>query len=344
MTVRSDAMFEPFTDDELQAAQRAAPVDTDGKPEPIIPVPVDAPEPDWSQLRPPEATGDPVGTWTYLTADGEIAFHVARWDNVDPHGRKIIRPATWNGARWVLKAMPAPRPLFNLPAVLEEPTRTVAVVEGERCVGAAAPVFSDHSATTWAGGSGAWELTDWEPLAGRAVLLLADADDPGREAMRQIAEHLVSLGCTVRIHLPSGCDGRDIADSLEDDGVEATRERIEAEAEQWEPKAAEAMNADASETDEEAIARLAALPEMEYERVRTDEAASLGVRVTQLDKLVRSERGGGEGDHLQGRAIEWNDPEPWPNPVDGAALLTDIARLIRLYVDMPDEKADAVAL
>lgn len=92
------------------------------------------------------------------------------------------------------------------------------------------------------------------------------------------------------------------------------------------------------------IARLATLPELEYERVRTDEAERLGVRVTQLDKLVRNERSSGENDHLQGRRIEWNEPEPWPEPVDGEALLTDIAGLIRRYVDMPSEKADAVAL
>ena len=221
----------------------------------------------------------------------------------------------------------------------------MAVVEGERCVGVAATdSFPDAVVTTWQGGSDAWRSTDWEPLAGRDVLLSADSDRSGREAMRQIAEHLVSMGCTVRIHLPSGDDGRDIADSLEDDGVEATRERIEAEAEQWEPKAAEAMNADASETNEEAIARLAALPELEYEQVRKAEAKRLDIRTAVLDKLVRHERSGGEDDHLQGRPIEWNEPEPWPSPVDGAALLTDVAGLIRRYVDLSDAKADAVTL
>ena len=345
MTDRSDAMFEPFTDDELQPAERVAFIDKSGDLQPIVPVPVDAPELDWSRLRPPEAKGDPVRTWTYFTPDGEVAFHVARWDNADPHGRKIIRPATWNGARWVLKAMPAPRPLFNLPTILNEgPVTTVVVAEGERCGDAAARVFPDHSASTWAGGSGAWKLTDWNPLAGRDVLLLADADDPGREAMRQIATHFKSMGCTVRAHLPPGENKRDIADWLEDDGVEATRARIEAETEQWEPNATTATDASATETDEEAIARLAALPELEYEQVRRVEAKRLEIRTAVLDKLVRNERSGGEGDHLQGRRIEWNEPEPWPEPVDGEALLTDIAGLIRRYVDMPDGKAVAVAL
>lgn len=343
MTGLSNGMFEPLTDVEFWAAECATSNGKGEEPEPIIPVPVDAPEPDWSELRPPQAKGDPVGAWTYFTADAEVAFHLARWDNVDPHERKIIRPVTWNGARWVLKAMTAPRPLFNLPPVLEGPIKTV-VVEGERCVGAAASVFPDHSATTWAGGSGAWELTDWEPLAGRDVLLLADADDPGREAMSGIAAHLTTMGCTVRIHLPSGDDGQDIADWLASDGPEKTRERIKAEAEQWEPATTTAVDACATETDEEAIARLAALPELEYEQVRKAEAKRLDIRAAVLDKLVRHERSGNEGDHLQGRPIEWNEPEPWPELVDGEALLTDVAGLIRRYVDLPDAKADAVTL
>ena len=205
-------------------------------------------------------------------------------------------------------------------------------------------MFPDHFATTWAGGSGAWKLTDWGPLAGRDVLLSADADDPGRDAMRRIAEHLASMGCSVRINMPTGDDGRDIANWLEEDGVEATHDRIEAEARVWEPEPPTATDADATETDEEAIVRLSALPELEYERLRKCEAERMGIRTALLDKLVRNERGGSEGDNLQGRPIEWNQPEPWHEPVDGAALLTDIAGLIRRYVDMPDEKADAVTL
>ena len=74
MTDRSDAMFEPFTDDELQGAERVAFIDKSEDLRPIIPVPVDAPEPDWSELRPAEAMGEPVKTWLYHMADGEFVF------------------------------------------------------------------------------------------------------------------------------------------------------------------------------------------------------------------------------------------------------------------------------
>ena len=349
MTDRSDAMFEPFTDDELQAAERVACIDKSGDLQLIVPVPVDAPEPDWSQLRPQGAIGEPVGTWTYLTADGEVAFYVVRWKPENPIKRKVIRPITWcqfpDGREgWALKTMPAPKPLYNLPAIFEAPTKRVIVVEGEKAADAAAVVFPDCVVTTWARGADAWPETDWEPLAGREVLLVADADKSGRDCMEAIADTLAGLKCTVCAHLPGGNDKDDIADWLASDGSERTRERIEAAADQWEPAASTPSDAKATETDEEAIARLAALPELEYEQVRKAEAKRLDIRTAVLDKLVRNERSGDEGDHLQGRRIDWNEPEFWPEPVDGQALLTDVTELIRRYVDLPDAKADAVAL
>ena len=132
MTGPSDAMFAPLRDAELRVSEHVAPVDKSEASQPIVPVPIDVHDPDWHRLCPPDAKGNPVGTWTYLTADGEVAFHVARWENVDQCGRKVIRPTTWNGVTWKLKAMPAPRPLFNLPSVLEAPAKTIVVAEGER--------------------------------------------------------------------------------------------------------------------------------------------------------------------------------------------------------------------
>ena len=83
--------------------------------------------------------------------------------------------------------MRAPRTLHNLPAILKSPEKPAVVAEGEKCADAAATVFQDHLATTWAGGADAWSRTDWQPLSGRDVLLLADANEVGRRAMRDIA-------------------------------------------------------------------------------------------------------------------------------------------------------------
>lgn len=49
-------------------------------------------------------------------------------------------------------------------------------------------------------------------------------------------------------------------------------------------------------------------------------------------------------DGHQGRVVLLRDPDPWPEPVDGAMLLDALEALARRYVAMPPEAATAVAL
>ena len=144
-------MFHRLSPDERQAGEHGAPAGEKDDYTPVIPVPKDAPAPDWNKLRPTEATGDPVWTWPYHTAAGGVAFYVARWKPKDPNDpkEKVIRPATWNGTDWRLEGMPAPRPLYGLPAIHEFPDKPVVVVEGEKCADAARDAFPCHVVTTW---------------------------------------------------------------------------------------------------------------------------------------------------------------------------------------------------
>ena len=188
-------MFRDLSPDWPQAGARVAPAGKRNDYRPVIPVPPDAPNPDWGKLRPKEATGDPVKTWTYHTAEDGLAFYVAWWKPKDPNDGKVIRPATWDGTNWRRKTMPAPRPFYGLPDILKYADRPVVVVEGEKCADAARDVFPCHVVTTWSHGCDSWKETNWQPLAGREVLLVADADAHGREAMQAVAKHLHSLGC-----------------------------------------------------------------------------------------------------------------------------------------------------
>jgi putative DNA primase/helicase len=101
-------------------------------------------------------------------------------------------------------------------------------------------------------------------------------------------------------------------------------------------------------TDDDAeLARLARLPTIEYERARADAAKRLGCRAAMLDRLVgakRAELGLDRDDGKQGRPIEFAIPEPWPDPVDGSALLDDLAAALGRYVVMSDHQRAAVAL
>lgn len=93
------------------------------------------------------------------------------------------------------------------------------------------------------------------------------------------------------------------------------------------------------ESHDEALERLAALPEIEYEQTRKEEAKKLGIRATVLDKQVKAARSAGND---SGPGLF--DPEPWPVEVVGADLLDGIVIALRRYVVMPKHTAEAAAL
>lgn len=97
------------------------------------------------------------------------------------------------------------------------------------------------------------------------------------------------------------------------------------------------------ETPDLAVLRLAQLSPLAYDQVREREAEALGVRVSTLDKEVAKQRTDGK-DNPQGRAIELYEPEPWPEPVDGAVVLDEARQAIRRYVVLTDEQAITCAL
>jgi len=49
-------------------------------------------------------------------------------------------------------------------------------------------------------------------------------------------------------------------------------------------------------------------------------------------------------DQQQGRPVLFNDPEPWPDGVDGSALLDDITATLKRFVVLPPYAAEAVSL
>ena len=66
-----------------------------------------------------------------------------------------------------------------------------------------------------------------------------------------------------------------------------------------------------------------------------------------LDALVKAKRtelGGDGADTKSGQAISFPEPEPWPNPVDGATMLDDISKAIAKHVIMAAHSSDACAL
>ena len=171
----------------------------------------------------PLPEGPAVTSWVYTDADGDPLMAAVRRDTRE--GKRITQWTPREGG-WVPKGPKGKRPLYGLPAILAKPDAKVVVVEGEKCVDVVREVWPSELVTTWAGGCKAWKKTDWTPLTGREVSILADADGPGRKCARAIAARLHGQGCTVKLGLPEGDSREDVADWLAE-GKDAASERIE---------------------------------------------------------------------------------------------------------------------
>ena len=204
---------------------------------PIRPRPAKTEEPE----EPPEPRPLPSGPgwwepFIYTDAAGTPVLAVVRKDlgkNAETgRMRKTYPqylPAPDAPGLWLPGGIERDRPLYHLPKLAASPTDRVVVVEGEKCVEACETAWPSRLATTFAGGGNAWQRTDYEPLRGRDVSLVSDADEGGRTAMRQLAYHLdTELDCVVQIALLEGETKEDIADWLKADGPEAAGQRVAA--------------------------------------------------------------------------------------------------------------------
>lgn len=96
------------------------------------------------------------------------------------------------------------------------------------------------------------------------------------------------------------------------------------------------------ETSEQAIARLACLSPIEYEKVRKTEAEKLGIdRVGVLDKEVEKARKPKTQENYDDK---FPTVEPWPEPIDMAELLDEITAFIKHFIICAPETANASAL
>jgi hypothetical protein len=120
--------FAPFTPEELaEAARQSEQSKAERCAAPTCP-PADA-EP--GALAATRLHGrKPDGLWPYATAQDEIAFYAARWNEAD--GKKTFRPISWSErAGWQFEAWPDHRPLFNLPEIVSRAKAAVVICEGE---------------------------------------------------------------------------------------------------------------------------------------------------------------------------------------------------------------------
>ncbi|MFQ5509614.1 MAG: phage/plasmid primase, P4 family [Leptospirillia bacterium] len=140
--------------------------------------------------------GGHTAKWDYTTADGKLICCVYRYD--PPGGKKTFRP--WDATRQKF-GDPTPWPLYNQPGIAQ--ADTVVLVEGEKC--ADALIQAGICATTTlhgAGGASKTTKTDWQPLAGKEVLVWPDQDEAGRKFAEAVAQAAAVVASSVSILIP----------------------------------------------------------------------------------------------------------------------------------------------
>ena len=191
-----------------------------------------------------------------------------------------------------------------------------------------------------------WTTAHSEQLRGADLVVLGDHDPAGYA--HQDATCRLSLGVAKRVrilklaeHWPDCPEGGDISDWL---AAGHTREQLDELFEQaLDYKTESEPRADKADAE---IERLAKLTPLEYEQQRKGAAEKIDVRASILDSLVGAARArlNPDADGKQGHAVAFPEPEPWPEPVNGATLLDATATAIRNHVVMSDAARDACAL
>ena len=116
------------------------------------------------------------------------------------------------------------------------PAGPVYVPEGPKCRDFMARL-GFNSIASFGGASGA-KKTEWEPLAGREVIIMPDADEPGERYAATVAEILHGMNCEIRIvRLPDMPEGGDVADLPGTPETAELVQRLAEDAEPWTPPA-----------------------------------------------------------------------------------------------------------
>jgi hypothetical protein len=208
----------------------------------------------------------PAATWSYYAADGSgPVYQKCRFETSSGKGYALRRPARkdWrecpdrrdcqkhqrdchDGWIWSLKkkpCSPAIAPvLYNLPLLTSRPDAPVYVAEGEKCCDALGDlglvaVCNPHGALEWRPGYS-------EPLRGREVVILADADQPGRDHTQLVARSLWGKARSIKIidPYPDRNDESDIADWIaerndpwSDTDTRSQLQTLDAQTRQWRP-------------------------------------------------------------------------------------------------------------
>ena len=165
-----------------------------------------------------------VATYEYHDAAGVLQFQVVRY--ADPKDFRQRRPNGNGGWIWNLKGIE--RILYRLPSLRDQ--SLVFIVEGERDADRLQTL--GIPATTNPGGAGKWKETYTAQLQIAGVIdvvIIPDADQPGRHHAQTVATSCHRAGLQVRIlTLPDVPEKGDVSDYLDRHSKEDLRDLVQA--------------------------------------------------------------------------------------------------------------------
>jgi 5S rRNA maturation endonuclease (ribonuclease M5) len=151
--------------------------------------------------------GEIIATYDYTDEHGTLLYQVVRFH---PKTFRQRRPDGHGG--WTWKLAGTRRILYRLPQILEavKAGQPVWLAEGEKDVHALER--AGVVATCNPMGAGKWRHQYTQALAGGRVMIVADADQAGRDHAAYIAGELTRAGATVQV--VEAAKGKDAADHL----------------------------------------------------------------------------------------------------------------------------------
>ena len=173
--------------------------------------------------------GEKIQVWnpkrekhSHYTPEAVYRYQVGVVLRVVIDDKKLTPQLRWcevNGEpQWSHYAFPRPRPAYGREQVTDG--GQIVIVEGEKTADAAR-TYLNMSVVTFAGGTNGLQYTDWGFTKGRDVIVIPDADQPGRDAAETLCGILSETGAsTIRVVDTSEIEaeekGWDLADALRD--------------------------------------------------------------------------------------------------------------------------------
>jgi hypothetical protein len=285
-----------------------------------------------------------VATYDYVAEDGAVLNRVIRY-----YPKSFVQCRPDGNGGWVYNRDGVRLVPYRLTEVIEAVANghPVLIVEGE----AKADLLADWNvaATCNAGGAKNWRPEHAAFLKGADVVLVPDFDAPGWEHINIVGASLSGIANSVRVlMLPGLTEKGDVVDWAKAGGTREQLDELIAKAPDWKPPAEklddlrQEQKTVAARSEDELLDALARMPKgVEFGRQRKRLQKQLGVTRDDIDAEIESRRVEAETKALLHG--HWH-VEPWPEPVDGDALIRDIIKKVHKHVVISHDHALAIAL